>query len=85
MSNCGQPSAYPPLIPSASASSSAAGGSLRATQSFNKIDEGYSGEEVQTPGSGNDSQSGTRDRMSDIKIPSWVTSMDPGMRLGERG
>ncbi|KAI5818390.1 WD40-repeat-containing domain protein [Pyronema omphalodes] len=86
MSNCGQPSAYPPLIPSASASSSAvaaaaAGGSSRPTQGFNKIDEGYSGEEVQTPGSGNDSQSGTRDQMSDIKIPSWVTNMDPGIRL----
>jgi len=84
MSSSGNPPSFlPPLIPSTS-HSLGANGSLRASQSFNnKVDEGYSGDETQTPSSFEDSGSSMRDRMSDVKIPAWMTGLSAELREGE--
>ncbi|KAF8243108.1 WD40 repeat-like protein [Wilcoxina mikolae CBS 423.85] len=68
----------PPLIPSTS-HSLGADGSLRTLQSF-KVDEGYSGDETQTPSAFEEPGSSMRDRMSDVKIPAWMTGLSAELR-----
>ena len=89
MSTCGHPSFRPPppLLPSLLSSSiahspSSDGGSLRSQHSFSsKVDEGYSGDETQTPSSSYE-DSGMRDRMHDVKIPAWMTGLSAELREG---
>jgi hypothetical protein len=69
----------PPLIPSTSHSLSA-DGSLRA--SHFKVDEGYSGDETQTPSAFEELGSSMRDRMGDVKIPAWMTGLSAELREG---
>jgi hypothetical protein len=58
---------------------SALGGTLRNSQSFSKLDEGYSGEETQTP-TLDDVKA--RDRLNEVQIPAWMTGLNDALREG---
>ena len=82
-------SAYNPFLPNnlaAPSSSSSAFGTepgLRAQHSFSsKVDEGYSGEETQTPSASEDPSGEMRDRFGDVKIPAWMTGLSDALREG---
>lgn len=82
------PSGVPPSLfqspPLHASSSSHVPNALRNSHSFSsKVDEGYSGEEIQPPnprpeGSGSD----MRERLQDVKIPAWMTGLSDELREG---